>query len=510
MSSAPRPGNPEVGRGDGNDGGVGRDGDLTTRGRFPDGDGVVRFHKAGVRWEAREEMVPVLPGLVGAPGTEVKASPAKVVTRHVVEGRTYFVKRYRHGAVAWRPAKYLFKASPARVEWRLARVLEERGVPIVRHLALGERWSWRGLEESLLVTEGFPGKPLDEPPGPDPALVLAFVGRLHDRGVLQRDLHPGNVLWNAATGEFRLVDVHGTELLAGVSEAQRRENVTFLGMFLPLPVDPAVADLSRRRRQPYLAYRSRRCLRHNREFAPEWHGGLRWWRRRLGPSGPVEAILADPDGFLASRARLLKRGRSSTVGAGGGLVLKRHNLRRASNLIKNLFRPSKARRAFQQAYHLELAGIPTARALAVAERRVLRFLIRSYFLMEEIPGAIDLGAWSGPRRQGAYAVAELLARLHEAGFSHRDLKETNLVFDADGRLHLIDLEGLRYVAEVTAERALADLSRLARARLPGVSAADRRAFVHRYCRRRGLRPRDLGIRPAAPGTAQTLGGCTPG
>jgi len=440
-------------------------------------------------WDPRQAEMPGLPPRV------IKESPAKLVSVQIVAGREVYVKRYRHAAIWLRPLKFFFKPSQARQEWQLARQLEDLGVPIVRHVALGERWNWWGLQESILITEAFAGRPLDEAASVDAQAVLTFVGKLHDCGVLQRDLHPGNILVNTATGELRLVDLHGIEIKATVAAAERAANLAFLGMHLPLPLAREVRQLSARLRLPYLAQRARRCLKHNREFAPQRHGGLRWQVRLPFVNDAVRGILAAPDAFLASRAEILKPGRSATVGKADGLVLKRYNLRKLVNLLKDLCRPSKARRAYQKAYHLELAGVPTARPLATADRRVLGLLLRSYLLMEEIAGAQHLGQRRGDARHAARAAATLVAKLHNEGFQHRDLKETNLVFDANGRLFLIDLEGLEFVGKVSQERAARDLSRLARAAesLPQAGRGEWMVFVHAYCRARNLRPRQLKV-----------------
>src|SRR5262249_12568830 len=155
------------------------------------------------------------------------------------------------------------------------------------------------------------------------------------------------------------------------------------------------------------------------------------WQVRLSEIRPaLTEILADPDGFLARRAQLFKDGRTSTVGRAEGVVLKRYNLRKAENLVKDLFRRSRAKRAYRAAYLLDLAGVVTGKIVAVASRRCCGVLLRSYLVMREIPEALDLGARL--RRGGAPEIAlirttaELIARLHEQGFSHRDLKETNL------------------------------------------------------------------------------------
>lgn len=453
---------------------------------------MIRLAQAGVRWEVQPDFAPLLEAVLNAPANSVKTSHVKRVTMHQVAGRSYFVKRYLHRGVALRPLKFFFKASQARQEWKLAQRLEQLGVPLVRHVALGERWGF-GLLESTLITEGFDGQPLDAAPAVDLQAVLAFVARLHECGVLQRDLHPGNILLAPKSGELRLVDIHGTVIKPALTPEERAANLAFLRVFLPIPVEPEIAALSARQRRDYFALRSRRCLRHNREFASRRFGGLPWHVRLPFLNAASEAILRDPDGFLATRATILKPGRSSTVGRADGLVLKRYNLRKPGNLLKDLFRPSKARRAYRKAYHLELVGVATARPIAVADRRRLGFVARSYLLMEEIPDARHLGQSQGDGHCAARELGDLLAKLHNEGFSHRDLKETNLVFDSVGRGLLIDLEGLEFVGVLPLRRAVADLTRLARAarKLPQFTPAHWQTFLRRYCRGRGIRPREL-------------------
>src|SRR4030095_10465288 len=106
----------------------------------------------------------------------------------------FFVKRYRHAAVPLRPLKFFFKASQARQEWRLAQAVEVRGIPIVRHVALGEHRTLAGLQESVLITEGFPGVPANEARGLKDEEVIAFVERMAKAGVMHQDFHPANLL----------------------------------------------------------------------------------------------------------------------------------------------------------------------------------------------------------------------------------------------------------------------------------------------------------------------------
>ena len=83
----------------------------------------------------------------------------------------------------------------------------------------------------------------------------------------------------------------------------------------------------------------------------------------------------------------------------------------------------------------------------------------------------------------------MIGRLHGEGFSHRDLKPTNILFDDQGLPHLIDLDGLHRMAAIPDSRAAADLERLNRgvAAWKQIGTGERMSFLHAYCRLRRLR-----------------------
>jgi serine/threonine protein kinase len=437
-----------------------------------------------------DDFAPLLAGLLAAEPVEVvKDDRAKFVARYEVNGRAFYVKRYRHGAFALRPAKFLVKHSQARQEWLLAVELEKRGVRIVRHVALGERWSARGLVESVLITEAFDGVPVERRHEEIFPQIIDFVREMARAGVTHSDFHPANLLLDESSSEIRLIDLYGAKISDDPVENICTTLLAQLCISLPLPVSAAVMESSRALRRKKLSERARRCLKSNRDFARQKFGKLFWQVRRAAITPEVAAVLNNPDGFLA-RARVLKAGRSSSVGAANGLVLKRHNFKKPMNLAKDVVRGSRGRRDFLKGYHLELCGIATARMIATADHRVLGFPPRSFVLMEEIPDAIHAGQGGAVE---LVKLSRLIARLHNDGFTHRDLKETNILFDTVKTPHLIDLDGLRFVEVVTPSEAAANLRRLAQ----GLATAGKLTrtnvilFMLNYCRERRIFPRTI-------------------
>ncbi len=451
------------------------------------------------RWQLADDFAPLLDELLRArPITVVKDDRAKFVARYEIHGRAFYVKRYRHGAFPLRPVKFFFKRSQAAQEWRLAKALEERGIPIVRHLALGERWTARGLVESVLITEAFDGVPVERRHETLFPNLLALVDQMARKQVAHDDFHPANLLLHETTGEIRLVDLYGARVTAAEPTEQIRDTLLAqLGISLRLPVSAAAARRAHDLRKQKLVARARRCLKSNRDFTHRQFGKFSWQFRRAALTPEVEAVLRDPDAFLA-RARVLKAGRSSTVGAAHGLVLKRHNFKKPLNPMKDLGRGSRGRRDYLKGYHLELCGLATARVLATADQRVLGIPVRSFVLMEEIPHATNA---THATRRGLMEMARLIARLHDEGFTHRDLKPANILFTAERAPHLIDLDGLNFVNVVPPEEAAANLRRLAQ----GLATAKKLtrgkviAGLLAYGRARKIFPRELFPR-SKPGT----------
>jgi tRNA A-37 threonylcarbamoyl transferase component Bud32 len=226
-------------------------------------------------------------------------------------------------------------------------------------------------------------------------------------------------------------------------------------------------------------------------------GGIAWTIRATDGDAELRAVLENPDSFLTDATLHFKSSRNVTVAriprAGKtGWVLRRLNYGKLSHRLRDSLRPTRAHRAFKSGLRLEEAGVPTARVLAAGEVRRLRWPLRSYLLTEEIPGAVTLtGLLAQKHSQTRLAVrrlAEVLARLHDGGFSHRDLKAANMLFDDQLHAHLIDLDGLRRIRLAARSRAAGDLARLARdiTSEPAVSLRLAVLFLKTYCRSRGL------------------------
>src|SRR5262245_66396191 len=102
-------------------------------------------------------------------------------------------------------------------------------------------------------------------------------------------------------------------------------------------------------------------------------GELTWTVREDVDSSDFRFLLEAPDKYLRDAPGWLRNDNlitmSRVTGSSGSYVLRRLNYGRLRHRLRDIFRPSRARRAFMHGLMLEFGGVPTPRALAVAEWR---------------------------------------------------------------------------------------------------------------------------------------------
>jgi len=183
--------------------------------------------------------------------------------------------------------------------------------------------------------------------------------------------------------------------------------------------------------------------------------------------------------------------------ANGGstrVFLKIFSLRGAGGHINRLIGRHRARRVWRNTVAMARAGAPVAAPLGYLVPLAPWHDTRSYFWsswVEESPHAEQLISDPATREQilsdtdFREQMAEALARLHEAGLAHGDLKWANLLREPDGRVILTDLDGAYRCYWRPLAAAASDLGRfLTEGRRHGIDDAWEEAFVHSYLDRR--------------------------
>ena len=169
--------------------------------------------------------------------------------------------------------------------------------------------------------------------------------------------------------------------------------------------------------------------------------------------GLVERLWSNADAVIAS-AQMLKDGDRCTVmridAASGPLTLKRYNLKSALHTAIHLPLRSRAHWSWLSGRKLVKAGAPTPMPLAcIEERRHGLLHLRSYLLTQFVPGRslMDLVQSGEAKGERLADVARQFTRIWQTlghlRAGHGDMKATNFIVDAQDKLWLIDLDGLR-------------------------------------------------------------------
>ncbi|MGC9324356.1 MAG: glycosyltransferase [Desulfomonilia bacterium] len=176
--------------------------------------------------------------------------------------------------------------------------------------------------------------------------------------------------------------------------------------------------------------------------------GYTWY---LAPGSSVPVGIQDLEHFMETfSTRVVNRSRTAVVKFGQlgeeTIFLKKYTFKGIRDSLKNLFRKSRARRAFEASLLLEELGIATPGVLFGCEKRVCGILLASYLATRYVD-APDLSAFIKANTWGEHdllQVARFIRRIHEMGVVHTDLKAENLLIGHDA-IYLIDLDRLHRV-----------------------------------------------------------------
>src|SRR5262249_13887603 len=148
----------------------------------------------------------------------------------------------------------LVRPAKARVEFERTMAVAERSVPTVAPVALGEGYAGRGPSDSFLITRSLEGaesvSSFVEVTLPKlcgrrqtrlrQRLAIAlgqFIARLHDEGIVHRDLHAANLLVRVGSDDHvsvHLIDLHAVQVGRPLTWPASRRNLILLNRWFML------------------------------------------------------------------------------------------------------------------------------------------------------------------------------------------------------------------------------------------------------------------------------------
>ncbi len=225
----------------------------------------------------------------------------------------------------------------------------------------------------------------------------------------------------------------------------------------------------------------------------------------------VAHVLGRTDGRVAAWSRTTETLYVPSPGDRPGFFVKRYYYgdwsRRLRGALRGTFvgahRGLAEYRLLREMRHL---GLPAVRPVACGTRRVGHFVVASFLVTEEVPGARNMTSWASDvqagrlvlpiatRRAIGRRLARQVARMHAAGFAHGQLfwRNTLIRFDLVGQPEFFFLDvrprrGGRRMAR-RPRWWLFELAHLAASALPFSTRTERLRFLHEYYGARRLSP----------------------
>lgn len=305
-------------------------------------------------------------------------------------------------------------------------------------------------------------------------LILHYLARMHEAGVLQQDLHPGNFLCRGET-LYALDPAQMRWLRRPVARRPALRNLAVLACSLPGINEtrtrsllekylafrcwqPAEEDFSRFRqdienqRQRVLRRSLEKTMRNSTGFLALQSPGFRgMFRRDTWDESSAHALAKNMEAVMQT-GDFIKRGNTCTVcrlqTGGRDIVIKRYNHKGWWHSLRHTLKGSRARKCWQHGYRLTYSGVPTALPLAFLEVKTGPFVRQSYILNEFVEGVPIDACLADPdcseqqKEALRAAVRTLLKTISEKHMSHHDLKASNILIRQESPV-LIDLDSMR-------------------------------------------------------------------
>jgi tRNA A-37 threonylcarbamoyl transferase component Bud32 len=304
--------------------------------------------------------------------------------------------------------------------------------------------------------------------------TLHLLAQMHTAGVLQRDLHLENFLWDKTT----VYALDPAQMRFGSKPIAQRESFRQLGLlstgFLSSPgherkelldayfrkrgwelndstldrIEQLAWKAKQRQIERRLKKTLRTCTHFVRQKAGAWCGVF---DRPIFDTQDLAGFMAGLDDAMDT-GDILKNGNTCFVSriqlCGRDIVVKRYNHKGLWHSLRHTLKGSRAKKCWQFGHRLKWLEIPVAKPLAYIELRHYGIIRQSYILNDYIEGSTICDYVNQPdvdentREQVRAKTFALLRQIVEHQITHGDLKATNILI-CDDQPVLIDLDSMK-------------------------------------------------------------------
>jgi tRNA A-37 threonylcarbamoyl transferase component Bud32 len=289
--------------------------------------------------------------------------------------------------------------------------------------------------------------------------LTTLVGYMHDKGLVQEDLHLENFLISgeqiyAIDGDTICSENRGEPLNLKASS----RNLALLFAQIPPTFDCLIDPTSqhyakcrsishpklmallesylpkvrRRRRCKYVKKSYRTCS----EFVRSNGTGQIAISRRDVQCEMFDLLLDDPDAFMRD-GEILKDGNTTTIvrvqTGDCDWVIKRYNIKSYWHILSRCFRPTRAWLSWGNAHRLKISGISTPRAVAMVEKRIGPLRSTGYYVCDFVDGPRaevffhDDTLSAAVKERAAREFVLLFELFKKLGIHHGDCKAANFI-----------------------------------------------------------------------------------
>jgi tRNA A-37 threonylcarbamoyl transferase component Bud32 len=304
------------------------------------------------------------------------------------------------------------------------------------------------------------------------ANVLEMLGKMHNYGIYQQDIHLDNILLK--NDKLYLIDLGSVECeIEGqpLSKSKSLKNLSlFVAQFYPLEQTDLIPLIKvyyqsrswswndkeqtyflnilkttwKKRKQNYLKKCFRNCTMtvYGHDFSKEYAF------RRDYFQNDVSDFISNIE-QLMSEGESLKAGNSATVVkvtyGDKTIVIKRYNIKNIWHFMRRCLRQSRAAVSWRNANLLEFINLPTLKPIGFIEKRKGWFRHTAYFISEyqDSEELLHVYQQRQPSEGELAQIRTIFELMQQTQISHGDLKAQNLLLDTQNQVALIDLDSMQ-------------------------------------------------------------------